>query len=289
MHHMLSTLNRRIFLTAAGAAAVGLCAPLGKAQSTKKSRFKQSAMMVNFFPKTSLDDACRDAARVGCAGFDLIDPKDWPTLKKHGLLCTLYHNNANTFEDGIIHPEVHAAQEKLVHADIDLAAANGCPNLILVGGMRRGMKIDEGSDHAVAFLNRVKAHAEDKAMNIVMEPVNPVDRPDQILNKLAITAEICQRVNSPRVKILFDIYHVQQIDGDVSNNLRKYFPWIGHIHTAGVPGRREIDDTQELNYHFIAQTIADLDYTGYIAHEYRPSMGHDAAKELQRALKTMTV
>jgi hydroxypyruvate isomerase len=216
-------MQRRHFLATVSTAALAL-----KAQSPAHSRFRQSAMMVNF-PNTSFEDACAAAAGVGCKGFDLVDPKDWPTLKKNGLICSLYHNNANTFKDGIIHPEVHAQQEKLVHADIDLAAATGYPNVILVGGERQGMKTEEGSDHAVAFLNRIKAHAEDKNVNIVMEPVNPIDRPDQILSKLAITADICKRVHSPRVKILFDIYHVQQIDGDVSNNLRKYFPLIGHI------------------------------------------------------------
>jgi hydroxypyruvate isomerase len=280
-------MHRRNFFAAVAAAGVAV-AQNGPAVPYK-GRFKQSAMAVNFAPNTPFEEMCRQAARLGCAGFDLVQPKDWPTLKKHGLTPTLYHDLANTFEDGIIHPEVHDALEKAVRAAIDQAAANFCPNVIVVGGQRRGMSYEEGMNHAVGFLNRIKAHAEDKAVNIVLEPVNPVDRPDQILNRLGLTAEICKRVNSPRVKILFDIYHAQKIDGDVCENIRKYYPWIAHFHTAGVPGRHEIDDTQELNYHFIAKTIADLGYTGYVAHEYRPSPGRDPIKDLEQAVQIMSV
>ena len=281
----MTHMPRRHFLTALGSAA--LLANLSA--QTRKSRYKQSAMIFNFPPNTKLDDACAVAARLGLSGFDLIDAKDFPTLKKHGLICSLYHNNANTFEDGVIRPGVEQAQEKMLHADIDLAAANGVPNVIIVGGQKKGMSPEEGMDRTVAFLNKVKAHAEDKQVTIVLEPVNPVDRPDQLFNRLGLTFEICKRVNSPRVKVLFDIYHAQKIDGDVTRNIRENFQWIGHFHTAGVPARREIDDTQELNYHYIAQTIADLNYTGYIAHEYRPSPDRDYVKSLEQAVKIMTV
>ena len=245
-------------------------------------------MMVNF-PNMTLEDACKQVSRLGCAGFDLIQPKDWPTLKKYGLIPALHHDFANTFADGIIHPEVHDSLEKVEHAAIDRAAANGCPNVIVVGGQKRGMAVEQGMDNAVKFLNRIKAHAEDKGINIVLEPVNPVDRPDQILNRLGLTAEICKRVNSPRVKILFDIYHAAKIDGDVAQHLRDLYPLIGHIHTAGVPARNEIDDTQELNYHYLAQVIADLGYAGYIAHEYKPAPGRDPVKDFEQALQIMSV
>jgi hydroxypyruvate isomerase len=276
---------RRDFLAFAAAGAV-----MSMAQTPPRGgKFKQSVMTVNFAPATPLAEMCQIAARIGFTGMDLIDPQDWPVLRQHGLTPTLYHDAGNTFEDGIIHPEIHDAQEKLMHGDIDRAAANGCPNVIAVGGQRRGMGTEEAAGHAVAFLNRLKGHAEDKGVNIVLEPVNLVDRPDQILSRLGRTVEICQRVNSPRVKVLFDIYHVQKIDGDVTANLRRYFPWIGHIHTAGVPGRHEIDDTQEINYRFLAHAIADLGYTGTIAHEYRPSAGRDPAKDLEQAFAIMTV
>ena len=245
-------------------------------------------MMVNF-PGMAFEDACRQVARLGGAGFDLIQPEDWPTLKKYGLIPVLHHDFGNTFEDGIIHPEVHENLEKIEHAAIDRAAAAGCPNVIVVGGQKRGLAVEQGMDNAVKFLNRLKAHAEDKGVNVVLEPVNPVDRPDQILNRLGLTAEICKRVNSPRVKILFDIYHAAKIDGDVAQHLRDLSPYIGHIHTAGVPERREIDETQELNYHYLAQVLADLDYTGYVAHEFRPTQGRDPVKSFEQAMQIMSV
>lgn len=267
----------------------GIFAARAIAQAARKGLFRQSAMAVNFPSGTPMEEMCRQAARLGCKGFDLAEPSDWPTLKKFGLTPTLYHDAGNTFEDGIIHPEIHSAQETILHDDIDRAAAYGCPNVIVVGGQRRGMSTDAASDHAVTFLNRMKSHAEDKAVNIVLEPVSPADRPDQLLNRLGLAADICKRVNSARVKILFDIYHAQRIDGEVSDNIRKYFPWIAHFHTAGVPGRHEIDETQELNFHFIAQTIADLGYAGYIAHEYRPTLGRDPLQSLEQAIRIMTV
>jgi hydroxypyruvate isomerase len=282
-------MHRRNFVTALAGGLAGASVVASAQTAPRKGKFKQSAMAVNFPPNTPVEDMARAAARIGFTGMDLIEPTDWPTLKKYGLIPTLYHDLGNTFEDGIIHPEVHAAQEKLLHGDIDRAAAAACPNVIVVGGQRRGMGTEEGMAHAVEFLNRVKAHAEEKGVNIVLEPVNPVDRPDQILNRLGITAEICKRVNSPRIKILFDIYHAQKIDGDVAANIRQLFSWIGHVHTAGVPGRHEIDDTQELNYRFLAQTLAELGYTGTVAHEYRPSPGRDPIKDLEQAFQIMNV
>jgi hydroxypyruvate isomerase len=288
-------MHRRSFVHVLTRSALGLgAAGAFDLQAQNRSRYKQSAMLVNFAPagetpKLSFDQVCAMVAKLGFAGMDLIPAKDWPTLKQHGLICTMEHDPRISFEDGIIHPEVHAATEKAVHESIDHCAANGCPNAIVVGGQKRGMSVEQAKDNAVAFLNRVKKHAEDKNVTILIEPVNRFDRPDQLFDHLATAMDVIKRVNSPRVKLLFDIYHAQRIDGDVVQNLRELFSYIGHIHTAGVPGRREIDETQELNYHFIAQAIADLGYTGYISHEWRLTPGHDAATELARAMKIMTV
>jgi hydroxypyruvate isomerase len=114
-------------------------------------------------------------------------------------------------------------------------------------------------------------------------------RADAIFDHLAWGADVCRRVNSSRVKILFDIYHVQIMEGDVCANIKEYFPLIAHFHTAGVPGRREIDGTQELNYRFVAETIADLGFTGYVAHEWRPSPGQDPLESLRRVREIMDV
>jgi len=148
----------------------------------------------------------------------------------------------------------------------------------------------EGADNAVAFLNRMKARAEDKGVTMCVEVMNSkFDRPDQMCDHLAWGVDVIQRVNSPRVKILYDVYHAQIMDGDICRNIQRNFRWIAHFHTGGVPGRHEIDETQELNYRFIAKTIADLGYTGYIAHEFRPTPGRDPLQSLQEAIEIMTV
>ena len=292
-------MKRRDFLTAVAAAGVTATA---HAQSQPASvprggRIKQSLMRFNFGQGTALtfDDMCREAARLGCKGFDLVGPQDWPTLKKYGLVCTMAPAMGVTIRDGLIRPELHEAIEKSMRSEIDLCAANGWPNIITVGGERRGISYEAGKDACVAILNRIKAPAEDKGVTICIEVVNSkytdpsVGRADAIFDRLAWGVDVCKRVNSPRVKILFDIYHVQIMEGDLCANIREYFPLIAHFHAAGVPGRRELDDTQELNYRFIAQTIAELGFTGYIAHEWRPTAGRDPLDSVRRALEIMDV
>ena len=167
--------------------------------------------------------------------------------------------------------------------------------MITVAGKKRGMSYEEGADHCVAFFNRVKAHAEDKGVTICLEIMNNkyedarLGRVDQICNHIDWAVNVVKRVNSPRVKVLFGIYHVQTMDGDVCHNIRENIQWIAHFHTGGVPGRNELDDTQELNFKFVAKTIADLGFTGYVAHEYRPAAGHDPIQSLAQALDIMTV
>jgi len=289
-------MRRRDFL--GGVAAVTI-ANAARAQSPspvhRRGRVKQTLMRVNFGrdTKLSFDDMCREAARLGCVGFDLIAPQDWPTLKKHGLICTMAPAMGVTIRDGLIRPELHDAIEKSMHEEIDLCAANAYPNIITVGGERRGIGYEEGKDRCAALLNRVKAHAEDKGVTICIEVVNSkytdpeFGRADAIFDRLAWGADVCARVASPRVKILFDIYHVQIMEGDVAANIRKYFPLIAHFHAAGVPGRHELDDTQELNYRFVARTIASLGFTGFIAHEWRPTPGRDPLDSLRTVLEIM--
>jgi hydroxypyruvate isomerase len=262
-----------------------------------KGRLKQALMRVNFGPGSTLtfDDMCREAGRAGFVGFDLVGQQDWPTLKKYGLVCTMAPSIGVTIRDGLIRPELHDAIETSMHEEIDLCASNGWPNIITVGGERRGMSDEEGREHCAALLNRVKAHAEDKGVNICIEVVNSkytdpaFGRADAMFDHLEWGAEVCRRVNSPRVKILFDIYHVQIMEGDVCANIRKYFALTAHYHAAGVPNRHEPDATQELNYRFIATTLAELGFTGYIAHEFRPTPGRDPVENMRRVIEIMDV
>ena len=265
-------------------------------QSAKNTgRLKQCSMGQNFPAGVSIEDRCRITAELGMWGMDLVAANDWPTLKKYGLIPTATTGGGMGFPNGIIRPEMHNDLEKSVGTLIDQCAEAGCPNIIGVGGQRRGMSYEQGADNAVAFFNRIKSHLEDKNVMIVTEVVNTrnddpaLGRTDQIFNHMAWAADVMKRVNSPKVKILCDVYHMQIMDGDIARNIRDYYPWIGHFHTGGVPGRRELDETQEINYRFVAQVIADLGYTGYVAHEYHPTEGRDFKASLKQAVDIMRV
>ena len=262
----------------------------------RKGRLKQGAFRTTFGDlKMTLEDQCREAARIGLIGFELAAAQDWPTMKKFGLVCTCAPSTGVTFENGVIHPEAHDATEKAMKAAIDTCAANGVERMITIGGQRRGMSYEEAANNAVTYFNRVKSYAEDKGVTIAMEimntryPDNRFGRPDQVFDHWGWGLDVVKRVNSPRIKALFDIYHVQIADGDVVARIKEGLPYISHFHTAGVPGRNEIDETQELNYRYVAQTLVDLGYTGPVSHEYRPSPGKDPIKSLEKCVEVMDV
>jgi hydroxypyruvate isomerase len=279
-------MRRRDFLPAVAASAA-----IAQTTVERKGRIKQGVTRGVFARGTSMDDCCREAARLGIKGFDLIGPADWPTLKKYGLVPSMYPPGpGGTIPDALNRKENHERLEPLMNAALDEAAANGVPNVITFSGNRRGMADAEGADNCVAFLNKVKAHAEDKGVTICMEYLNSkVNHKDYMFDHIAWGVDVMKRVNSPRVKILFDIYHAQIMDGDIVRNIRDNFQWIGHFHTGGNPGRHDIDESQELNYHFIAQAIAELNYTGFISHEYSPAQGHDPIATLNKAMEICDV
>jgi hydroxypyruvate isomerase len=256
----------------------------------RKGRLKQSVTNGVFPRGRSLEENARDAARMGAKGYDLIGPKDWPTLKKYGLIPAMVPGFGGTIPDALNRKENHDALEKSMHAGIDLCAQEGAPNLITFSGNRRGMSDAEGADNCVLFLNKMKAHAEDKGVTICMELLNSkVNHKDYMCDHAPWGVGVVKRVNSPRVKLLYDIYHMQIMDGDIVRTIRDNIQYIAHFHTGGVPGRHEIDDTQELNYRFVARAIADLGFAGFIAHEYSPAEGHDALKSLDEAMKIVDV
>ena len=256
----------------------------------RKNRLKQGVTRGVFGREMKLEDACREAARLGIKGFDLIGPADWPTLKKFGLIPTMYQGPGGLIPSALNRKENHSRIEATMHAGIDEAAAAGVPNIITFSGNRAGMVDQVGADNCVAFLNKVKTHAEDKGITICMEYLNSkVNHKDYMFDHIAWGVDVMKRVNSPRVKILFDIYHAQIMDGDIVRNIRTHYQWIGHFHTGGNPGRNDIDETQELNYRFIMQAIADLGYQGFVTHEYSPAMGHDPIETLKKAIDICNV
>jgi len=283
-------MRRREFLGAFTAPLV--LHPISTAQTAAsagtalKGRIKQGVTRGVFGRGATLEDGCREAARLGIKGFDLIGPADWPTLKKHGLVPSMYPPGpGGTIPEALNRRENHDRLRPMLHAAIDEAAASGVPNIITFSGNRNGMPDQQGADTCVSFLDTIKAHAEDKQITICMEYLNSkVNHKDYMFDHISWGVDVMKRVGSPRVKILYDIYHAQIMDGDIVRNIRDHFQWIGHFHTGGNPGRHEIDDTQELNYRFVMQAIADLGFTGFVSHEYSPTQGHDPIAELARAI-----
>jgi hydroxypyruvate isomerase len=289
-------MERRTFLTGMAVPLVTGTAGILSAQApaTSRGRIKQSVMgSVWTGSTTSFEERCKILARIGFKGVDLPTVQQVPILKQNGLAPALMVGTGTSFQNGLIRKEIHNQIEDATHAGIDTCVSVGCSVLIAIPGERRGMSREEGADNAVAILNRVKGYAEQKDVNVCIEITNSKvaadQRTDQVFDHVAWGLDVCKRVNSPRVKILYDIYHAQTMDGDITRTLRDNMDHICHIHVAGVPGRLEIDDKQELNFRFIANAIADLGYTGFVAHEWRPAMGNDSVKSLERCFEIMNV
>jgi hydroxypyruvate isomerase len=291
-------MHRRGFLVSATAAsfamavpALGVAAQQAVAPVPRKGRIKQGVTMGVFGRGTSLEDACREAARLGIKGFDLIGPADWPTLRKYGLVPSMYPQGpGGTIPDALNRTENHARLETSLRSAIDEAAAAQVPNVITFSGNRRGMDDRVGADNCVAFLEKIKAHAEDKSVTICMELLNSkVNHRDYMFDHMAWGVDVMKRVNSPRVRILYDIYHAQIMDGDIVRTITDNIQWIAHFHTGGNPGRHDIDETQELNYRFVAQSIVDKGFTGFLSHEYSPTAGHDPIAVLNKAIEICDV
>jgi hydroxypyruvate isomerase len=253
----------------------------------RKGKIKQAVCPGVFGRNMPLEDRCRHAARLGVYGIDLIGPKDWPLLKKYGLIPTMCPGGG-TIRDGFNKVENHPKLEPQVHELIDQCAAAGAPNLIGLTGERKGQPAEQGLENCVTFLNKIKAHLEDKNITFCVEYLNSkVNHPDYDFDHMKYGVEMCKRVNSPRVKILYDMYHVQIMEGDIIRMMRENMQHIAHFHTAGNPGRHEMDDTQEMNYKGIAKAIADLNFTGFVSHEYSPT--RDPIQSLEETLKLFEV
>jgi hydroxypyruvate isomerase len=193
-----------------------------------------------------------------------------------------------TIPDGLNRKENHDKIEKQFRENIPRAAAAGVPNVITFSGNRRGQADAEGIDNCVIGLNRVKAIAEDKGVTICLELLNSkVNHKDYQCDHTAWGVEVMKQVGSPRVKLLYDIYHMQIMEGDVIRTIQQNIAYIGHFHTGGVPGRHELDGTQELNYRAVAEAIVALGYQGYFAHEFIPV--RDPLKSLSEAVELCDV
>ena len=285
-------LRRGFLITAAASIAGRATGAQADANAVRRrGRIRQGVTRGVFARGASLEDCCRQAAGLGIQGFDLIGPADWPLLRKYGLTPSMYPAGpGGTIAEALNRTGNHTRLDQSMRAAIDEAAAAKAPNVITFSGNRNGMDDSRGADNCVAFLNQIKAYAEDKEVTICVELLNSrVNHKDYMFDHMAWGVGVMQRVNSPRVRILYDIYHAQIMDGDIVRTIRDHFQWIGHFHTGGNPGRHDIDDTQELNYRFVMQAIADLGFAGFVSHEYSPAPGHDPAATLARAVELCDV
>src|SRR3954447_3204481 len=277
-------MTRRSALLFGGSLALAPLATPGKAAPA--GRLKQSAARW-CYSKIPMDDLCRQAAEIGLSGIDLVDEKDWPTVSKYGLTSAMV-TGAGNIPVAWNRKENHDKLEKDMRENIAKAAAAKLPNVITFSGNRRGLADDEGRDNCIAGLNRVKKVAEDAGVTICLELLNSkVDHKDYQCDHTRWGVDVVKAVDSPRVKLLYDIYHMQIMEGDVIRTIRENIQYIAHFHTGGVPGRHELDDTQEVNWRTVAQAIADLKFEGYFAHEFVPV--RDPITSLKQAFTLCTV
>lgn len=227
----------------------------------------------------TIEELCILVKSIGFSAIDLVGPKDWPTLKKYGIDSSMCNGAELNLVDGFIHPEHHQELTKRYLAHIDLVAEAGYKNLVCFSGNARGMAPDVGLKNAIRGLKTIIPYAEEKGVVVQMELFNSkVNHPDYMADNSAWGIELCKAINSPNFKLLYDIYHMQISEGDIIRTIQDNHQYFGHYHTAGVPGRNEIDDTQELYYPAIAKAIVATGFKGYLAQEFVPTPKDNSGK-----------
>ena len=280
--------NRRYVLQAMGAGAIGALSGATLHAEEKpdiKGRLKQSACKW-CYGKLPLEKLAEELKKIGYQSIELLVPQEFEVVKKAGLTCAIL--GGASISDGFNRKEFHEKLEKHLREYIDFAAKEGIPSVICMSGDRKGMPDDMGLDNCVIGLKKVLGYAEEKKVTLIMEGLNSkVDHKDYMYDSTKWGAELCKRLGSERFKLLYDIYHMQIMEGDVIRTIKQSIASIAHFHTAGNPGRNEFDDTQEMNYTGICKVIADTGYQGYISHEYTPN--RDPLGTLDRMMKLCEV
>jgi hydroxypyruvate isomerase len=282
--------DRRHAMKAAG---LGVAASLG---SLAQVRAEQSAGMNGNIKQSvcrwcygniPLEKLAAEAKRIGYRSIELVTPREFPTVKAAGLTCAML-SGACRIEDCFNRTENHDRLEKALRELIEFAAANGLPNVICFSGNRRGMSDEEGLENCAAGLKRLVGFAEDKQVTICMELLNSkLNHKDYMCDHTAWGVELVKHVGSPRFKLLYDIYHMQIMEGDVIRTIQDNKDYIAHFHTGGNPGRHEIDETQELYYPAIVRAILETGYDGYLGQEFVPS--RDPLTSLAQGFKICNV
>jgi len=296
MNH--NKLSRRSFISSSSLIAVGTIAGslarAGRAVTAddverivKNGRINQSVSKW-CYGKFSLEEMCAVGKKMGLKAIDLLGPNDFPTLKKYGLACSMVNTHGLT--KGINRKENHDECLAKIRTAIDAAAEYKYPNVISFPGNRAGMPDDVGVENSVIALKKIAGYAEKKDVTICLEYLNSkVNHKDYMFDNMAWGVEVCKKVGSESVKILYDIYHAQIMEGDIIRTLRDNKKYIGHYHTGGNPDRHEIDETQELYYPAIMRAIVETGYKGYVAHEFVPKKENDPIESLAYAVRICDV
>jgi hydroxypyruvate isomerase len=287
----MDAITRRQALTAGAACLAGLALPAAPAaasqKAVKKGRLKQSVSRW-CYSKIPMPEFCKAVAEMGLTAIDLLEEKEWAVAADHGLICSMGYAGGGSIRDGLNVKANHDAIVANFEKTIPRAAAQKVPNVITFFGNRRGMADAEALASCVEGLNRVKKIAEDAGVTICVELLNSkVDHKDYQGDRTPFGVEVVKAVASPRVKLLYDIYHMQIMEGDVIRTIRDHRAHIAHFHTGGVPGRHELDETQELNWRAVCTAIADTGFQGYLAHEFVPT--RDPLTSLREAVSLCDV
>jgi len=271
----MATFTRREAIGTLGmAAALPLVGP-GPAPSqgpaVTKGRLKQSVSRW-CYSKIPMPEFCRAVKEMGLTAIDLLEEPEWTIVRDHGLVCSMAYAGGGSIPNGLNVRANHDAIVKNFEEKIPKAAQLKIPNVITFFGNRKGMSDAEATTNCVDGLNRVKKIAEDSGVTICVELLNSkVDHKDYQGDRTPFGVEIVKAVNSPRVKLLYDAYHMQIMEGDLIRTFRANKDYIAHVHTGGVPGRHELDATQEVNWRAVATAMADSGFQGYMAHEFVPT------------------
>ena len=293
----MKTSRRSALKTAAALAGVSVftrsevrAAEAGDFYVAKNGRINQSLVTWNFRPLT-IPELAKLSVKFGVKSVELIGPEHWPMLKELGLKCAIAGSHG--FAKGFAQPEQHAECLKVLEQRIEQCAAHGVPAVITFSGFRKGLTVDDATKNTIVGLKKIAPFAEKHKVTVALEMLNSKvnvemkGHPDYFCDNMDVSVDILKAVGSPYVKVLFDIYHVQIMHGDVISRLRKYAPYIAHYHTAGNPGRNEIDATQEINYPPIMRAIAETNYTGYVGQEFIPV--RDTVKSINESVQLCDV
>jgi hydroxypyruvate isomerase len=293
---MSATFDRRTAIKGILAGTVTLGIPTGftSALASPKEESKLESNMLKgrinhsvarwCFNDFDIETLCLEAKKIGITGIDLVGPKDWPILKKHNIVSTMCNGAELNLVDGFNDLKFHEQLIKNYTEMIPLVAEAGYKNLICFSGNRRGKTDEEGWDNCILGLQKLIPLAEKHKVTLVMELLNSkIDHKDYQCDKTYWGVELVKRINSENFKLLYDIYHMQIDEGDVIRTIKENHNHIAHYHTGGVPGRNEIDETQELNYSAIMKAIADTGFTGFVGQEFIPKQ-KDKIASLKKAI-----